>query len=144
MAKQITIFLENRPGRIQSISQILKDKGLNILAFSIQDRGEFGLMKMIVDKPAEAQLALADRGMACALKEVYAVWADDKPGNLEKLTTALAGKNINIKDAYGFVSSADKRGICYLEVDNPHNVDLGKLFAEHGFTRIADKDLYEL
>ncbi len=144
MAKQITVFLENRPGRIQSISRILKEKGLNILAFSIQDRGEFGLMKMIVDKPAEAQLALADRGMACALKEVFAVTAADQPGNLEKLTTALAEKSINIKDAYGFVSTADKRGICYLEVENPHGVDIGKLIAEYGFTLIADKDLYDL
>jgi hypothetical protein len=144
MAKQITIFLENRPGRIQSISKILKEKGLNILAFSIQDRGEFGLMKMIVDKPAEAQLALADRGMACALKEVFAVTASDQPGNLEKLTTALAEKKINIKDAYGFVSAADKRGVCYLEVDNPDNVDIGRLIAEHGFSLIADKDLYDL
>ncbi|HOK65885.1 MAG TPA: hypothetical protein PK054_06035 [Anaerohalosphaeraceae bacterium] len=144
MAKQITVFLENRPGRIQSISRILKEKGLNILAFSIQDRGEFGLMKMIVDKPAEAQLALADRGMACALKEVFAVTAADQPGNLEKLTTALAEKSINIKDAYGFVSTSDKRGICYLEVENPQNVDIGRLIAEHGFTLIADKDLYDL
>ncbi|MEJ5260206.1 MAG: hypothetical protein WHS88_08465 [Anaerohalosphaeraceae bacterium] len=144
MAKQITVFLENRPGRIQTISRILKEKGLNILAFSIQDRGEFGLMKMIVDKPDEAQLALADRGMACALKEVFAVTAADQPGNLEMLTTALAENNINIKDAYGFVSTADKRGICYLEVENPQNVDVGRLIAEHGFTLIADKDLYDL
>ncbi len=144
MAKQITVFLENRPGRIQTISRILKENGLNILAFSIQDRGEFGLVKMIVDKPAEAQLVLADRGMACALKEVYAVTAADQPGNLERLSTLLADKNINIKDAYGFVSTADKRGICYLEVDNPCGMDLGRLIAEHGFSLVADKDLYEM
>lgn len=144
MAIQITVFLENRPGRIQTISNILKEKNLNVLAFSIQDRGEFGLMKIIVDKPEQARLALAERGMACAAKEVFAITASDRPGNLETLTAALVEKNINIKDAYGFVSPADKRGICYLEVENPQGVDLGRLIAEYGFTLIADKDLYDL
>lgn len=144
MAKQLTIFLENRPGRMKSISDILLEKNLNIWAFTIQDRGEFGLMKMIVDKPAEAQIALADRGVACALKEVVAVTAADQPGNLDKLTSALLESNVNIKDAYGFVSPTDKQGICYLEVDNPKGVDLGKVIAEHGFSIVTDKELYEL
>ena len=144
MAIQITVFLETRPGRIQTIANILKEKNLNILAFSIQDRGEFGLMKIIVDKPEQARLALSERGMACAAKPVFAITAADRPGNLETLTTALAKKNINIKDAYGFVSPADKQGICYLEVENPQGADLGRLLAEYGFTLIADKDLYDL
>jgi len=144
MAKQITIFLENRPGRMKSISDILLEKNLNIWAFTIQDRGEFGLMKMIVDKPNEAHLALADRGVACALKEVFAVTAADQPGNLDKLTSVLLEKNVNIKDAYGFVSPTDKQGICYLEVDNPNQVDLAKVIAEHGFRVLTDKELYDL
>jgi len=144
MAKQVTIFLENRPGRMKSISDILLEKNLNIWAFTIQDRGEFGLMKMIVDKPTEAQLALADRGVACALKDVVAVTAPDQPGNLDKLTTALLEKNVNIKDAYGFVSPTDKKGICFLEVDNPEDVDLDAVIAEHGFGILTDKELYEL
>ena len=144
MAKQITIFLENRPGRMKSISDILLENNLNIWAFTIQDRGEFGLMKMIVDKPDQAQLALADRGVACALKEVFAVTAKDQPGNLDKLTSALLEKKVNIKDAYGFVSPTDKQGICFLEVDNPQKVDLARVIAEHGFSILTDKELYEL
>ncbi len=144
MAKQVTIFLENRPGRMKSISDILLEKKLNIWAFTLQDRGDFGLMKIIVDKPDQAQIALADRGVACVLKDVLAVTAPDRPGNLEKLTTALLQKNVNIKDAYGFVSPTDKQGICYLEVENPAGIDLGKVIAEHGFSILTDKELYEL
>ncbi|HEV56337.1 MAG TPA: acetolactate synthase, partial [Phycisphaerales bacterium] len=94
MAKQLTVFVENRPGRMKSVSDILLENRLNIWAFAIQDRGEFGLMKLIVDRPEQARLALADHGFACALKEVLAVTAPDRPGNLDRLTTALLDSNV--------------------------------------------------
>jgi hypothetical protein len=118
---------------------------LNIWAFTIQDRGEFGLIKMIVDKPQEAKLMLNDRGFACVLKEVLAVKSEnDQPGNLDRLTTALFEKNVNIKDAYGFVSPKDRQGICFMEFENPDNADLERTIAEHGFTILGDSELYQL
>ena len=145
MAKQLTIFLENRPGRMKSISDVLLENNLNIWAFTIQDRGEFGLMKLIVDKPEKAHLILADRGFACVLKDVLAVIAeDDQPGNLDKLTTALLEKGVNIKDAYGFVSPKDRQGICFMEVENPDGVDLNEVIASDGFRILTGEELYEL
>ncbi|HOL32358.1 MAG TPA: hypothetical protein PK052_10290 [Anaerohalosphaeraceae bacterium] len=145
MAKQLTIFLENRPGRIKSISDVLLENSLNIWAFTIQDRGEFGLMKMIVDKPEKAQLILADRGFACVLKEVLAVVAEqDQPGNLDKLTTALLERGVNIKDAYGFVSLKDRQGICFMEFENPEQVNLEEAIAAYGFKVVSGQQLYEL
>lgn len=145
MAKQLTIFLENRPGRIKSISDVLLENNLNIWAFTIQDRGEFGLMKLIVDKPQTAQLVLADRGFAVVLKEVLAVTAQaDKPGNLERLTSALLEKGVNIKDVSGFVSPRDRQGICFIEFQNPDGADLEETLAAHGFRILSDSELYEL
>ncbi|MHC4553187.1 MAG: hypothetical protein ACYSUT_10565 [Planctomycetota bacterium] len=144
MAKQLTIFLENRPGRIQSISKVLVENNMNVWAFTIQDRGEFGLVKLVVDKPQQAQLALVDQGYACAIKEILAVTATDEPGNLAKLTAALLEKNVNIKDAYGFVAPSDRKGICFLEFENPDKVDLEQAIAAHGFTILDDEQLYEL
>ena len=145
MAKQLTIFMENRPGRMKSISDVLLENELNIWAFTIQDRGEFGLIKMIVDKPEKAHLILQDRGFACVLKDVLAVTAEnDQPGNLDKLTTLLLEKGVNIKDAYGFVSPKDRQGICFMEVENPENVDIEEAIAAHGFTVLTGKELYEL
>jgi len=145
MAKQLTIFMGNRPGRMKSISDVLLENNLNIWAFTIQDRGEFGLMKLIIDKPEKAQLALADYGFACVLKDVLAVTAEeDKPGNLDRLTTALLEKGVNVKDAYGFVSPKDRQGICLMEVDNPEQVDLAEVIASHGFTILTGEELYEL
>jgi hypothetical protein len=143
MAKQLTIFIENRPGRMKSISDILLENHLNIWAFTIQDRGEFGLMKVIVDRPEQARLALADHGLACALKEVLAVSAQDKPGNLDRLTTALLDKNVNIADAYGFVTPNDRQGMCFLEIKGDEGVDIETIVTEAGFTVVRDEDLYE-
>ena len=144
MAKQLTIFLENRPGRIKSICDVLLENNLNIWAFAIQDRGEFGLVKLVVDRPAKAQLALADRGFACAVKDVIAVTATDRPGNLDLLASALLSRNVNIKDAYGFVSPRDKQGVCFLEVQNTDNIDIAALIKPQGFRLMTDEELYEL
>lgn len=144
MAKQLTIFLENRPGRIKSICDVLLANNLNIWAFAIQDRGEFGLVKLVVDKPSQAQLALADQGFACALKDVLAITAQDKPGNLDRLAMTLSQKNVNIKDAYGFVSPGDKQGVCIMEVQNTDGVDVAALISQNGFRLLSDEELYEL
>lgn len=137
--------MENRPGRMKSISDVLVENSLNIWAFTIQDRGEFGLMKMIVDKPEKAHLILADRGFACVLKDVLAVTAEnDQPGNLDKLTTALLEKGVNIKDAYGFVSPKDRQGVCFMEVENPNGVDIKEVVASDGFKILTGEELYEL
>ncbi|OHB52969.1 MAG: hypothetical protein A2Y07_11965 [Planctomycetes bacterium GWF2_50_10] len=145
MAKQLNIFIENRPGRLKSITGILSEAGLNIHAFTIQDRGDFGLIKLIVDKPKEAYLALADRGFACALKDIVAISIDDRPGNLLKLTTLLYDHQINVIDAYGFVIEPSKRGICCLEVENLKNhPNIDQLIQQEGFTILEDEKLYEI
>lgn len=146
MAKQLTIFVENRPGRIQSVARTLHEADLNVWAFTIQDRGQFGLMKVIVDKPEKARLALEDSGHACALKDVLAIRALDKPGNLNKLTTALVEHKLNIADAYGFTTpeEAEKQGICFLELKDSEGVDIEGILKGLGFTVLSDEELYEL
>jgi hypothetical protein len=142
MAKQLTVFVENRPGRMKSVSDILLKNRLNIWAFAMQDRGEFGLMKLIVDRPEQARLALTDHGFACALREVLAVTAPDRPGNLDRLTAALLDSNVDIADAYGFVTPNDRQGVCFLEIKNAAGVDLEAVVTAAGFTALRDEDLY--
>ncbi len=144
MAKQLTIFIENRPGRLNAVTESLNKSNIDIRAFTIQDRGDYGLMKLIVDNPNKAYLALADLGLACALKTILAVSVSDKPGNLHKLTTALAEKNINIIDAYGFVLQPTKVGVCCLEIENLQDVPAKKVVEDAGFTVLEDEELYNL
>lgn len=144
MAKQLTIFIENRLGRLKAITESLDKSKIDIRAFTMQDRGDYGLIKLIVDNPSKAYLALADLGLACALKDIIAVSISDKPGNLHKLTTALAEKNINIIDAYGFVLQPKNIGICCLEIEDLQNVPAKKVVEEAGFTVLEDEELYNI
>jgi hypothetical protein len=144
MAKQLTIFVENRPGRLQSIAENLRTNTIDIRAFTIQDRGDYGLLRLIVDKPNEAYLAMADVGCACALKDVLAVSVPDQPGNFHKLTAALAASGINVLDAYGFVLQPHKTGICCVEVDKLQMAKAEDVVRQAGFAVLADEELYGL
>lgn len=144
MAKQINIFVENRPGRIQSITSSLTNAGINICAFAIQDRGDYGLVKLIVDYPQKAYLALADLGFACALKEILAISITDQPGNLHKLTSALAAQDINVVDMYGFVLEPNKQGVCCMEIENIESTNSEKIVKDAGFNVLTDEELYDL
>jgi hypothetical protein len=144
MAKQLTIFVENRAGRLKAISENLQKNNIDIRAFTIQDRGDYGLLRLIVNKPSEAYLALADVGCACALKDVLAVSVPDQPGNFHRLTSALAANDINITDAYGFVLQPQKTGVCCMEIEQSQLTKAARIVVEAGFAVLEDEELYSL
>ncbi len=144
MAKQLTIFVENRPGRLKSITDSLRKSNIDIRAFTIQDRGDYGLLRLIVDRPEEAHLALADLGYACALRDILAISVPDQPGNFHRLASVLAEHAVNVIDAYGFVLQSHKTGVCCMEIDQPQLMKAREIVAEAGFTVLADDELYNL
>jgi len=144
MAKQLTIFVENRAGRLKTITQNLHRSNIDIRAFTIQDRGDYGLLRLIVDRPNDAYLALAELGCACALKDILAISVPDQPGNFHRLTSALAEHNINVIDAYGFVLQPHNTGFCCMEIDQPQLMKAQEIVAAAGFTVLQDEELYSL
>ncbi|MBF0478992.1 MAG: hypothetical protein HQL26_05880 [Candidatus Omnitrophica bacterium] len=106
MTYQLTIFLDNRPGRLNVLTGALSGGGINIRAMAIQDREEFGLVKLMVDRPDDALLLLKQNGFACALKPVLAVYLADKVGGLHELTKILSDASLNIQDAYGMAAQS--------------------------------------
>ncbi|MBN2131347.1 MAG: hypothetical protein JW741_17735 [Sedimentisphaerales bacterium] len=144
MAKQLTIFVENRAGRLRSISENLHRSNIDIRAFTIQDRGDYGLLRLIVNKPSEAYLALADCGCACALKDILAIAVPDQPGNFDRLTSVLAENDINVTDAYGFVLQPQSTGVCCMEIEQSQMAAAEKIVQDAGFTVLQDEELYNL
>jgi hypothetical protein len=144
MAKQLNIFIENRPGRLRAVTEKLAKCNVNVRAFAVQDRGDYGLVKLILDKPEEAHLALSEMGVACAMKEILAISIPDKPGNMHRLTVALADQNINVMDAYAFVIEPSKMGICCLEIENLKTTNARHVVEAAGFKVLEDKELYDL
>lgn len=122
MAKELTVFVENRPGRLRSVAQVLSGAKINVRTMTLQDRGEYGLMKLIVDRPDRAHLALADKGFACALKDILAIVLRDKPGSFMKLMDVLFKHKVNVLDAYGFVIEPNKRAVFCVEVKDGRKI----------------------
>ena len=142
MAKQLNIFIDNKPGRIKSVTQVLFENKINIRAMTIQDRKDFGVMKMLVDKPEKAHLALTEGGFACALKDILAIIMDDKPGGLYRLTEVLLKNKINIQDAYGFVIESLKSAVLCLEIEAPQKAQAA--IEKQGFQVLQDAQVYQI
>ncbi len=83
--RQISVFLENKIGRLAEITQILGNKEINIRALAIADTTEFGILRMIVDRPQKAYEALEERGFTVSQTEVVVVEVEGKPGGLAQV-----------------------------------------------------------
>ncbi len=142
MAKQINIFVDNRTGRIKSITEVLYNENVNIRAMAIQDRGEFGLVKLIVDKPDQAVIALQGHGFACKEKDVLAIVLEDKPGGLYQLLSSFPEETVNILDAYGFAAETIKGSVFFIEVKDAEQV--GVFLSRKGFKVLTDKEILEI
>ncbi|HOW35655.1 MAG TPA: hypothetical protein PL155_04515 [Candidatus Omnitrophota bacterium] len=142
MAKQINIFVDNRAGRIQKIAESMSLANINIRALAIQDRGEFGLVKLIVNKPDKAVLALQEKGFACGIKDVLAVVMEDKPGGLYQLLKTFPEEGVNILDAYGFAAETIKGSVFFIEVKDP--AQMTAFLQGKGYKVLTDQEIYEL
>ena len=142
MAKQITIFADNKPGRLKNITEILMQEKVNIRAITLQDRGEFGLVNLLVDKPEQANTALSQNGFASKLKDILAITMDDCPGGLYNIMDIFSSQEINIENAYGFVIDSSQRAVFCVEVKD--SLRAKNLIEEMGFKILTDEQLYEL
>jgi hypothetical protein len=142
MADQLNIFLDNQPGRLNTVTGVLAEQRINIRAMVIADRKDFGVAKLLVDRPHDAHKALVGKGFAAALRTVLAVVIPDAPGGLHQLLELLAKNGINILDAYGFVVESTKRAVWCVEVENPKSVSA--VLDAHGIKQLTDSELYQI
>ncbi|HUU75623.1 MAG TPA: ACT domain-containing protein [Methanoregulaceae archaeon] len=114
--KQISVFSENRPGRLAAIAQALQDEDINILAFSIAEADGFGVVRALVDKPRNAYDTLGNLGFNVAFTDVIAVKMRDHPGGLYEIARILGEGKINIEYSYAY--SGKEGAVLILRVDN--------------------------
>ena len=113
---QLSVFSENKPGRIQKITRIFGEEGINILAISITSTNGFGIIKLLVDKCDLAYEKLKEHGFTVKLSEVLAIEMKDSPGGLHKVSQILSDKGINIENAYVYVVESRARAYLLVEV----------------------------
>jgi hypothetical protein len=131
IAQQLSIFAENRPGKLAAVTTVLAKEKISIRATVISTSDTFGVISLIVDDPVRAQTALTKAGMMVRLRDVLAVLIDDKPGGLDRLTQLLFKESINVNNAYGFVLESREKAVFVLDVDQIEKTE--KLIEKHGF-----------
>ena len=115
--KQVSVFVENKPGRLASVTEVLYKAGVNLRAFTIAEAGDFGIIRMVVDKTEEAYRALKEAGFTVTINEVVGVEVRDEPGSLYRIAKVLGDENVNIEYLYAFAFGGD-RAIVILRPDN--------------------------
>lgn len=136
---QLSIFAENKPGRLAAVTRVLAKEKINIRATTIATSDTFGVINMIVDDPARAETALSKAGITVTLSRVLAVVIPDQPGGLDKLTQLLFAERININNAYGFVLEGHRKAVFVVSVDQIEKAE--NIVEKHGFKTLDDEAL---
>ena len=128
---QLSVFIENKRGRLAEITKILKENGVDIRALSIADTKEFGILRLIVNDAQKAADVLKEDGFTVSLTKVVAIGIDDRPGGLAAAMEVLRDNEISVEYMYAFISRSEDIAYVILRVAN--NEEAVRIFTENGF-----------
>jgi len=137
--KQLSVFLENRPGRLETVAQLLGDANISILALSVADTKDFGILRLLVDKTEQAGKVLCDNGILCQNSDVTAVEIGSAPGSLARVLALFKEANVNLEYMYTMAEPIGEHPIMIFRFDN---VDAAlAILAKNGIHVLSDADL---
>jgi hypothetical protein len=116
---QISIFLENKKGRLYEVCSLLSANHINIRALTIAETDEFGILRIVVDKPKDAISLLRTNGFVANLTDIVAVEVEDEPGGLANTLKLLSENDINVEYMYGFIEKSSDKAILVFRFDVP-------------------------
>ena len=140
--KQISVFLENKFGRLAEVTRTLGENDINIRALSIADTTDFGILRLIVNKPEDANRILREKGFMVSETEVIAVDVPDRPGGLADVLETLGTANVNIEYLYAFINQSSQEALVIFRVEN---CDAAMAALREKKIRVLDgKEVYDL
>ena len=116
--KQISVFLENKKGRLAEVTKTLSHEKINIRALSLADTADFGVLRIIVDNPDRSVSVLKARGFVAQVTEVIAVEVEDRPGGLSHILEVLDQDNVNVEYMYAYVEKSRDNAIVICRIDD--------------------------
>jgi len=140
--KQISIFLENRSGRLAEVTKLLGDNDINIRALSLADTSDFGILRLIVNEPDKAYNILKQAGFAAAETEVIAVEIPDKPGGIASVLEILNSENINVEYLYASLEKSKENAIVIFRFEELDKVI--KILQENKVNILREEEVYRL
>jgi hypothetical protein len=140
--EQISVFLENKAGRLCEVTRILAESGINIRALSLADTSDFGILRLIVNDNSKAREVLKEKGFTVGKTEVVAVEVDDRPGGLHRILDVLFKANVNVEYMYAFVQQSGDNAVIIFRFDNPD--DAVNILRQNDVTVISGEKLYAM
>ncbi|MFH0738472.1 MAG: ACT domain-containing protein [Candidatus Omnitrophota bacterium] len=139
---QISIFLENKKGRLFEVCSLLGKNKVNIRALSVAESEEFGVLRLVVDRPQEAIRILKKNGFVASLTDIVAVEVEDKPGGLAGILRVFDKASINVEYMYGFVEKFSDKAILVFRFDDPDKAI--KVLTKNKIKIVGKKDIVSL
>lgn len=142
MPHQVSLVVENKPGKIENITRVLAHGKINIRAISISDSGNYGILKLILDSPSKGCKMLNEQGIQATLKDIVVVDGSDDPGSLYSATSFLSKNNINVEDIYAFSLKENNRAVYVFQVDNIQDTET--MLKKKGYNVLSERDFTRL
>ncbi len=140
--EQLSVFLENKSGRLLDVTRVLAEIGVNIRTLSIADTSDFGILRIIVSDNDKAVETLKSRGFTVSKTEVVAVEVPDSPGGLAQILEILNKESINVEYMYAFVERSTVNAVDIIKFDDADRAK--KILASNGITILDGSRLYNL
>lgn len=142
MAKQISVFLENKAGRLAHVTRVLGEAQINIRALSIADTSDFGILRLIVNDPDKAYQVLKEKGFTVSATEVIAVQVPDTPGSLATVLEQMTDEQLNIEYLYAFLGTNENDALVIFKVEDIPRAK--EAFNKKGIRFLEESILYKL
>ena len=142
MASHLSVFVVNEPGKLEKITRVLSEAGLNIRAVSMASTGEFGVVRVLVNDPERGLAALRDSRFTVARRRILVAQIEDAPGAMHRLLVTLSEAKLNVEDCYGFVLEEGRKAAVVFEVEKFPEAE--KALEGTGVHLLADGEIYRL
>lgn len=139
MVEQISVFLENKSGRLSEVTGILAEAGVNIRAMALADTSNFGVLRLLVDHADKAAESLKENGFTVRKTEVVAVEIDDRPGGLHQALELIGRADLNIEYMYSYTRTSNERAVIIFRLDDMSSAI--RFLKQHGATILTGEAL---
>jgi len=138
---QVSVFLENKQGRLYEVCHLLGENNINIQSLIIAETEGFGVLRVVVDKPQAAMTVLKEKGFVANITDIVAVQVDDRPGGLADILKVLSDNNINVEYMYGFGEKFSDRALMVFRFEDPDKATA--VLQKHQIRILRNSDIQE-
>lgn len=140
--RQISVFMDNKPGQLSGVMEIIKESGINVRALSLADTKDFGILRIIVHDTEKAVDALKDARYAVTVNEIVAITIPDSPGQLSRVLEILGKDNVNLEYLYAFTGASDRAVSFVLRVND--NDAAAASLTKGGIIQLTENDIADM